>query len=68
MNRADLHGAKIKVVQSKCESNVSIEGIVIAETKNTFVIVTESNETKSKLYITSDSFFQSLTAQLMLSL
>ncbi|CCJ30477.1 unnamed protein product [Pneumocystis jirovecii] len=37
--KADMHGANIKVVRSKCPSRVGIEGICIKETKKTFLII-----------------------------
>jgi ribonuclease P protein subunit POP4 len=43
---ADFHGAKLKVVRSRCLSRVGLEGIVIRDTKFTFEIVTERNEVK----------------------
>lgn len=44
--KADLHGAIMKVIRSKCPSYVGIEGIVILETKHTFTLITESNAVK----------------------
>jgi ribonuclease P protein subunit POP4 len=43
---ADFHGAKVKVVRSRCLSRVGLEGIVIRDTKFTFEIVTEKDEIK----------------------
>eukprot|EP01155_Anaeramoeba_flamelloides_P000344 Anaeramoba_flamelloidesa102441_20.p1 GENE.a102441_20~~a102441_20.p1 ORF type:complete len:183 (+),score=46.39 a102441_20:23-571(+) len=39
--RADLHGAKILVCQSKCASLIGISGIMIKETLQTFKVVTK---------------------------
>ncbi|KAG5519303.1 hypothetical protein PMAC_001928 [Pneumocystis sp. 'macacae'] len=44
--KADMHGANMKVVRSKCPSRVGIEGICIKETKKTFVLVTKKNQQK----------------------
>ncbi|TLD32420.1 putative ribonuclease p complex subunit pop4 protein [Venturia nashicola] len=43
---ADFHGAMIKVVRSRCEGRVGLEGIVIRDTKFTFEIVTKGDELK----------------------
>lgn len=45
---ADFHGAEVEVVRSKCASRVGLKGIVVRDTKFTFVIVTEKDELKSK--------------------
>ena len=45
---ADLHGAEIKVVRSRCPSRVGLSGIVIKETKMTFEVVTKDNVLKSE--------------------
>jgi RNase P/RNase MRP subunit p29 len=47
LSRVDMHGANIKVSRSNCESLRNLEGIVIKETKHTFIIVTSANETKT---------------------
>ncbi|KAK9460629.1 uncharacterized protein V1516DRAFT_677258 [Lipomyces oligophaga] len=44
---ADYHGAKILVQRSRCVSRVGLSGIVIRETKSSFVIVTEQNQIKT---------------------
>ncbi|EGG13694.1 RNase P protein subunit [Cavenderia fasciculata] len=41
--RADLHGAIILVVKSKCPSYIGQCGIVLQETENVFKIVTKDN-------------------------
>ena len=46
--RADYHGAKISVPESKCSTLVGIEGIVIVETKNIFRIISENNRIRSQ--------------------
>lgn len=43
IHKSDFHGAKIKVVQSKCSSLVGQKGIVIMETKETFNILSKDN-------------------------
>ncbi|ORY85003.1 Rof/RNase P-like protein [Protomyces lactucae-debilis] len=40
--KADYHGARVTVIQSSCPSHVFTTGIVIKETRNTFVIGTAS--------------------------
>jgi ribonuclease P protein subunit POP4 len=44
---ADFHGAKIEVVRSRCFGRVGLKGIVVRDTKFTFIIVTEKDEAKS---------------------
>jgi len=46
LSRIDMHGAILEVSESKCDSYVGIKGIVIKETKNTFLIVTDSDIVK----------------------
>ncbi|KAG6459541.1 ribonuclease P protein subunit p29 [Manduca sexta] len=41
--KADLHGAYMRVVESKCPSYVFKKGICIMDTKNTFKILSEEN-------------------------
>ncbi|PVU94103.1 hypothetical protein BB561_002806 [Smittium simulii] len=41
--KADFHGSILSVVKAKCYSLVGKEGIVIQETKNTFKIITKTN-------------------------
>ena len=38
--RADYHGAKVKIIHSRVENQVGIEGIVALETKNIFYLGT----------------------------
>lgn len=45
---ADFHGAEIQVVRSRCASRVGARGIVVRDTKFTFVVVTERDEVKSE--------------------
>jgi len=45
---ADYHGAEIEVVRSGCVDRVRLKGIVVRDTKFTFVIVTSKDEVKSK--------------------
>lgn len=44
---ADFHGAKIEVVRCGCVGRVGMKGIVVRDTKFTFVIVTEKNEVRT---------------------
>lgn len=44
---ADFHGAEIKVVRSRCVGRVGTRGIVVRDTKFTFVIVTKGDKVKS---------------------
>ncbi|KAJ5159904.1 uncharacterized protein N7482_006908 [Penicillium canariense] len=44
---ADYHGAEVEVVRSRCASRVGVQGIVVRDTKFTFVIVTEKDEVKT---------------------
>lgn len=46
---ADYHGAEIEVVRSRCAGRVGSKGIVVRDTKFTFVIVTEKDVVKSML-------------------
>ena len=48
--KADYHGAKISVIRSKCPSLVGIHGIVLQDTRNTFRIIGEDDQIRSKLY------------------
>lgn len=45
---ADYHGAEVEVVRSGCAGRVGTKGIVVRDTKFTFVIVTEKDEMKSE--------------------
>ncbi|CAL1542746.1 unnamed protein product, partial [Lymnaea stagnalis] len=45
---ADFHGCPITVMQSKCPSYIGAYGIVIKETKNTFVLATPEDTVKCK--------------------
>lgn len=52
---ADYHGAEVEVVRSRCAGRVGAKGIVVRDTKFTFVIVTEKDVVKSEfICITSD--------------
>jgi ribonuclease P protein subunit POP4 len=44
---ADYHGAELEVVQSGCVDRVGLKGIVVRDTKFTFVVVTSKDEVKS---------------------
>lgn len=43
LHKSDFHGAKIKVIQSKCPSMVGHKGIVIMETRDTLNIISKDN-------------------------
>ncbi|KAK6544703.1 hypothetical protein TWF694_001389 [Orbilia ellipsospora] len=43
---ADFHGCQLEVVRNRCPSRVGIKGIVIKDTKMTFVIVTKKDVIK----------------------
>jgi ribonuclease P protein subunit POP4 len=45
---ADFHGAEVEVVRSRCAGRVGVRGIVVRDTKFTFVVVTEGDEVKSE--------------------
>ena len=51
---ADYHGAEVEVVRSQCASRVGLKGIVVRDTKFTFVIVTEKDEVKSESEVCLD--------------
>ncbi|KAF3923983.1 hypothetical protein ABW21_db0202347 [Orbilia brochopaga] len=44
---ADFHGCEVEIVRNRCPSRVGIKGIVIKDTKMTFVIITKKNEIKN---------------------
>ncbi|KAK2798743.1 hypothetical protein FQN50_008725 [Emmonsiellopsis sp. PD_5] len=44
---ADFHGAELEVVRSRCVSRVGVKGIVVRDSKFTFVVVTEKDEVKT---------------------
>lgn len=45
---ADMHGAKLSVVRSRCPSRIGLEGIVVRDTQFTFEIITRKNVLKCK--------------------
>jgi ribonuclease P protein subunit POP4 len=45
--RADLHGAKVKVIRSQVSSFIGIEGIILQETSKTFNIITPDDVLKN---------------------
>lgn len=45
---ADFHGAELEVVRSRCVSRVGVKGIVVRDSKFTFVLVTPRDEVKSQ--------------------
>lgn len=57
LSSADFHGAEVEVVRSRCEGRVGVRGIVVRDTKFTFVVVTRGDEVKSMF---SSPFFSSL--------
>jgi hypothetical protein len=48
---ADFHGAEVEVVRSAAVGRVGIKGIVVRDTKFTFVVVTEKDEVKSEFFL-----------------
>ncbi|KAF2451252.1 RNase P/MRP, p29 subunit [Karstenula rhodostoma CBS 690.94] len=44
---ADMHGAIVEVVRSRCPSRVGLKGIVVRDTKFTFEIITAKNAVKA---------------------
>ncbi|ESO81963.1 hypothetical protein LOTGIDRAFT_198435 [Lottia gigantea] len=44
--KADLHGAIITVIKSRCPSYIHTTGILLQETRNTFNIITKNNKIK----------------------
>lgn len=52
---ADLHGAILRVTKSKCPSFVGATGILLQETRNSFVLVTVNNRLKSKYLVISST-------------
>ena len=45
---ADMHGALMTVVRSRCVSRVGLEGIVVRDTRFTFDLITKNNVIKCK--------------------
>lgn len=45
--KADYHGALVRVTKSKCPSYVRLEGIVVKETRNTFIVCTRKDQCKT---------------------
>lgn len=45
---ADFHGAEVEVVRSRASGQVGIQGIVVRDTKFTFVVVTAKDQVKSE--------------------
>lgn len=46
---ADFHGAEVQVVRSRSQGRVGMKGIVVRDTKFTFVVVMEGDVVKSGL-------------------
>lgn len=46
LGSADFHGARICCVRSRCSGRVGTEGVVVRDTKFTFVVITKKNEIK----------------------
>ncbi|XP_060075358.1 ribonuclease P protein subunit p29-like [Ylistrum balloti] len=44
--KADFHGSLLTVQRSKCPSYVGVTGILLQETKNTFLLITRDNKVK----------------------
>jgi ribonuclease P protein subunit POP4 len=47
---ADFHGAEICVVRSGCVGRVGCKGVVLRDTKFTFVVITEKNVLRSMIF------------------
>lgn len=45
--RMDLHGAPIEVIRSRDPGLVGVQGILVVETANTVIVVTEQNKAKT---------------------
>jgi ribonuclease P protein subunit POP4 len=45
---ADMHGALLRIVRSRCASRVGLEGIVVRDTRFTFEIITKHNVVKGR--------------------
>ena len=56
---ADYHGAEVEVVQSGCVDRVGLKGIVVRDTKFTFVIVNATDEVKSEFLLCQDTTLDS---------
>lgn len=61
---ADFHGAEIEVVRSRCGGRVGVKGIVVKDTKFTFVIVTENDVVKSRVVLLE--YISSLLTELLM--
>jgi RNase P/RNase MRP subunit p29 len=49
LQKADFHGALLKVVRSKCSSLVGVQGIILMDTKGTFQIICKDDKVRSEL-------------------
>lgn len=49
MVKADLHGAKLEIVQSSNKNQIGVSGIVMLETRRCFVVLTNYNKIKTLL-------------------
>jgi len=58
---ADFHGADVEVVRSRCVSRVGVLGIVVRDTKFTFVVITKKNEIKCWLRLLTKNRTRALT-------
>jgi ribonuclease P protein subunit POP4 len=61
----DYHGADVEVVRCGCVSRVGTKGIVVRDTKFTFVIVTRGDEIRSKLFSLSGYLRQNVYCRLI---
>lgn len=59
---ADFHGAEIEVVKSRCSGRVGLKGIVVRDTKFTFVVVTRGDEVKSEFLLFERDWFTDFLA------
>ena len=54
--KADFSGAKVKVINSKNATMIGIKGIIVRETKCTFVVIQKDNQVK--LLVKEGTVFQ----------
>ena len=52
MTKQSFIGKKIKIIDAKNKSNIGLEGVVIDETKNTFIIENKKKNTIIKENVT----------------
>lgn len=60
---ADMHGALVSVVRSRCVSRVGLEGIIVRDTQYTFDIITKKNVLKGKSRRHAGKSYPNLTGE-----